>query len=144
MFFPEFIWFLDQLQTDHFVVDFDQSCPQNNFRNVFLVSPSTYSVIYVKCSRVSFSLSSYSKNMRQGRGWALTCFWENIAMVHKWLALREKCPNTEFFVVRIFIYSIRKQENTDQKNSVFGHFLRSVANSKRQNNFKKQLHTVSL
>ena len=34
-------------------------------------------------------------------------------------ALREKCPNTEFFLVRI-------QENTDQTNSVFGHFSRSV------------------
>ena len=34
-------------------------------------------------------------------------------------ALREKCSNTEFFLVRI-------QENTDQKNFVFGHFSRSV------------------
>ena len=33
--------------------------------------------------------------------------------------LAEKCPNTEFFVVRI-------QENTDEKNSVFVHFSRSV------------------
>ena len=32
--------------------------------------------------------------------------------------LREKCPNTDFFLVRI-------QENTGQKNSVFGHFSRS-------------------
>ena len=29
--------------------------------------------------------------------------------------LREKCPNTEFFLVRIFLYSVRMQENTDQK-----------------------------
>ena len=29
-------------------------------------------------------------------------------------ALREKCPNTEFFLVRIFLYSVRIQENTDQ------------------------------
>ena len=33
-------------------------------------------------------------------------------------SLREKFPNTEFFLVRI-------QENTDQKNSVYGHFSRS-------------------
>ena len=41
-----------------------------------------------------------------------------------WLrpSLREKCPNVEFFLVRIFLYSVRKspysvqiQENTDQK-----------------------------
>ena len=30
-------------------------------------------------------------------------------------ALREKSPNTEFFLVRIFLYSVRTQENTDKK-----------------------------
>ena len=30
-------------------------------------------------------------------------------------ALREKCSNTEFFLIRIFLYSVRIQENTDQK-----------------------------
>ena len=29
-------------------------------------------------------------------------------------SLREKCPNTEFFLVRIFLYSVQIQENTDQ------------------------------
>ena len=29
--------------------------------------------------------------------------------------LREKCPNTEFFLVRIFPYSVQMRENTDQK-----------------------------
>ena len=31
------------------------------------------------------------------------------------IELREKCPNTELFLVRIFLYSIRIQENTEQK-----------------------------
>ena len=31
------------------------------------------------------------------------------------LALHEKCPKTEFFLVRIFLYSVLIQENTDQK-----------------------------
>ena len=30
-------------------------------------------------------------------------------------SLREKCPNTKFFLVRIFLYSVRIQENTDQE-----------------------------
>ena len=30
-------------------------------------------------------------------------------------SLREKCPNTGLFLVCIFLYSIRTQENTDQK-----------------------------
>ena len=30
--------------------------------------------------------------------------------------LRETCPNTEVFLVRIFLYSVRIQENTEQKN----------------------------
>ena len=29
--------------------------------------------------------------------------------------LLEKCPNTELFLVRIFLYSVRIQENTDHK-----------------------------
>ena len=56
-------------------------------------------------------------------------------MLHK---LREKCPNAEFFwsafsrvwteygnLLRKSLYSVQMQENTDQKNSVFGQFLRS-------------------
>ena len=31
------------------------------------------------------------------------------------ISLREKCPNSEFFLVLIFPYSVRIQENTDQK-----------------------------
>ena len=42
------------------------------------------------------------------------------------LALREKCPYSEFFVVRIFPYFVRMRENTDQENSEYGHFLLSV------------------
>ena len=30
-------------------------------------------------------------------------------------ALRKKCPNTELFLVRVFLYSDWIQENTDQK-----------------------------
>ena len=31
------------------------------------------------------------------------------------LSLRKKCPNTKFFLFRIFPYSVRMRENTDQK-----------------------------
>ena len=41
-------------------------------------------------------------------------------------SLREKCPNTEFFLVRIFPYSDWIRENTAQKHSVFGHFLHNA------------------
>ena len=34
---------------------------------------------------------------------------------HSFAPLREKCPNTEFFQVRIFLYSVRIHENTDQE-----------------------------
>ena len=37
-------------------------------------------------------------------------------------ALREKCPNMEFFLVRIFPYSVRVRENTEQKELHIGHF----------------------
>ena len=55
------------------------------------------------------------------------------------LALREKCPYSEIFwfvfswilteygeIHRISPYSVRIQENTNQKNSEYGHFSRSV------------------
>ena len=35
------------------------------------------------------------------------------------MSLREKCPNTEFFLVRIFFYSVQIQENTDQKKTPY-------------------------
>ena len=39
----------------------------------------------------------------------------NTVMEYKDKTLREKCPNTELFLVRIFLYSDWKQENMDQK-----------------------------
>ena len=45
-----------------------------------------------------------------------------------WNTLREKCPNTELFLVRIFLYSVRIQENTDQKQlRIWTHFTQSQA-----------------
>ena len=56
-----------------------------------------------------------------------------------WITLREKCLYLEFFwsvfpnirtecgkILCISPYSVRMQENTDQKNSEYEHFLRSV------------------
>ena len=43
------------------------------------------------------------------------------ALHHKW-ALSEKCPITEFFLVRIFPHSDWCGEIRTRKNSVFGHF----------------------
>ena len=40
--------------------------------------------------------------------------------------LREKCPNTEFFLARIFLYSVRIQENKDQKKIRIWALSRSV------------------
>ena len=42
------------------------------------------------------------------------------------LILREKCAITEVFLVRIFLYSVQIQENTDTNNSVFEQFSSSV------------------
>ena len=45
-----------------------------------------------------------------------TVFDPQLTTEYKNLALRGKCPNTEFFLLRIFLYSVRMQENTDQNN----------------------------
>ena len=42
------------------------------------------------------------------------------------LALREKCPNTEFFQVRIFLYLDWIQENTDQKKNPYSDTFHAV------------------
>ena len=56
------------------------------------------------------------------------------------MPLREKCPYSEFFwsvfsafginTERYHPYSVRMRENTDQKNSDYGHFSRSVQGAK--------------
>ena len=50
---------------------------------------------------------------------------------------REKCPSTEFFLVPIFLYSVRIQENTGQKKTPYlDDFSRSdkyVWNDQREN-----------
>ena len=58
-------------------------------------------------------------------------------MIHS-LTLREKCLYSEFFwsvfsriqtkygEISIFLYSVRMRENTDQNNSKYGQFSRSV------------------
>ena len=59
-----------------------------------------------------------------------------VALVISVVTLREKCPNAEFFLVRIFLYSIysvhlRIQSEyrniPTRKNPVFGHFSRSAS-----------------
>ena len=64
------------------------------------------------------------------------------------LTLREKCPNKEFFLVRIFPYSdwirvsLRIQSKCGKirtrKNSVFGHFSRSVSYLLKMGKVKKK------
>ena len=44
----------------------------------------------------------------------------NKYVIINWRALREKCPNTEFFLTRIFPYLDWMQENTGQKKLYLG------------------------
>ena len=46
------------------------------------------------------------------------------------ITLREKCPNTEFFLVRI---QPKYGKVRTRKNSLFGHFLLSVNHTSREN-----------
>ena len=45
----------------------------------------------------------------------ITSFLHLSSFILHYIPLREKCPNKEFFLVRIFPYSVRLRENTDQK-----------------------------
>ena len=69
--------------------------------------------------------------------WPIRLKVHNKGLCLPW-SLRENCPSSEFFwsvfsrirteygeILRISPYSVRMQENTDQKNSEYGHFSRS-------------------
>ena len=62
----------------------------------------------------------------------------NTSLLSNRVSLREKCPYSEFFwsafshirteykeILRISPYPVQVRENTDQKNSEYGHFSRS-------------------
>ena len=96
---------------------------QQHSKNILKLKNFTGSYKKNLCPENLFSLIlslSWTKNVYK----YILKFKQNITYT-KFQYLREKCPNTEFFLVRIFLYSVRIQENTDKKNSVFGHFSRS-------------------
>ena len=94
-----------------------------------------YTVAFLLCNNSIFHFHFVTEVMRPGNIFGSI---SNKIFVPRNLVLREKCPNTELFLVRIFrysdwirrftksLYSIRIQENTTRNNSVFGHFSRSV------------------
>ena len=42
------------------------------------------------------------------------------------ITLREKCPDREFFLVRIFLYSVQIQENRNQKKTPYSDSFHAV------------------
>ena len=45
----------------------------------------------------------------------VSCCNPSVQVKYQSQPLREKCPNTELILVRVFLYSVQIQENTDQK-----------------------------
>ena len=61
-----------------------------------------YYIIFEKASKIIF----------------LSPFWKKMMKVYPWrccYSLYKKCPNMEFFLVRIFLYSVQIQERRDQR-----------------------------
>ena len=52
-----------------------------------------------------------------------SCLW----LCSQYLSQCEKCPNTEIFLVRIFLHSVRTQENTDQKKILYWDTFNAVS-----------------
>ena len=83
-----------------------------------------------KGMKAGHSLNSYGyhiPNFEDGRVLTRAHFKYSSSPIHNivkmpFYSLHEKCQNMEYFLVRILLYSVRIQENTDPKNSVFGHF----------------------
>ena len=102
----------------------------NNFF-CFVLRGMNIWIDYMLCNAYRWNYSSDILPIHQGK-------WLTVNLVSSWInlviiditvlakhPLREKCPNTELFLVRIFLYSVRIQENTARNNSVFGPFSRS-------------------
>ena len=49
------------------------------------------------------------------------------AVVEAWITLCKRCPNTEFFLIRISHIQSKYGKIRTRKNSIFGHFLHSVS-----------------
>ena len=64
-----------------------------------------------QCRNVSLILFMSDVGLSKQSFIAIT---QNIAKLQK-KPLRDKSPNTEFFLVRIFLYSVQIQENTDHE-----------------------------
>ena len=90
---------------------------------------TSYCTFQISYENVSLSLYISPKQFH--------LFLENMSKnLSRYVALREKCPNTEFFLVRIFPHSdwirvslgiqSKCEKYGPEKNSVFGHFSRCV------------------
>ena len=89
------------------------------------------------CSRLYYFLKKYNaffkRKFKIWNSYSTNHVLITLAELTKKHWLREKCPYSEFFLVRIFFafglitetYSVRMWENTDQRNSEYGHFSRS-------------------
>ena len=81
-----------------------------------LLKPGVYS------EKKYFSMRSPTENMFHAEN---ECDSDND--INHFITQREKCPNTEFFLVRIFPYSVQIQENTDQEKFLIWIFFLAVS-----------------
>ena len=101
------------IETSHWV------CSPNQITS-FYVNPGLNPCPFLVCQTTTINQKLVKMSLR------FLIFWKCEQGQPEIVTLHEKCSNTEFFLVRIFLYSGRILEYTDQKNSVFGHFSRSV------------------
>ena len=79
-----------------------------------------------KIFTVNFCLAQVSEwSLRLHSKWYSICF---AAFFSQYFSFYTACKvsNMEYFLVRIFLYSVRNRKIRTRKNSVFGHFSRSV------------------
>ena len=66
-----------------------------------------------------FAKASFESKSKWASGQEISMKYEIIWHFSSSLSLREKCPNTEFFLVRIFLYSVRVFEYSSIKTPYF-------------------------
>ena len=96
-------------------------------KNFFPDEKKIFHEYLAKLPRMGISLKNVFPGIlaRSSKLWMAICnheslkneaFWHTTGINKSWAgSVCEKCPNTEFFLVRISPYSVRMSENTDQK-----------------------------
>ena len=107
---------------------------------IWLISPDTLAIIYFSLPGSPGIMTFSSVYLMHVQSWnGKVDVYLLSRGLFRTLPLRVKCQNTEFFLVRIFLYLEWIPEKRTRKSSLFGHFSGSVSSIYNGGFFKNSL-----